>query len=144
MVENSCFALTHANQQCWDTISNSPAAQWASKEKNRGINQLGRISYDQFKYKTTEHQKEAWLHSLGSNYILIKYEENSLCNSWHVLHHLYVSVWMWIPMNAPIAVYPKFSFVQQVLIKACQKQRACLNITLSERFTQHHIWYLPW
>lgn len=28
-----------------------------------------------------------------------------------------------IYMNAPIAIYPKFSFVQQVLIKARQKQK---------------------
>lgn len=26
-------------------------------------------------------------------------------------------------MNAPIAIYPKFSFVQQVLIKSCKKNK---------------------
>lgn len=46
------------------------AAHWASKEKNRGINQLGRISNDQFKYNATKHQEEAWLHTSGSNYTL--------------------------------------------------------------------------
>lgn len=38
-----------------------------------------------------------------------------------------------IPMRVPIA-YPKFSFVQQVLKVACQKQQHAKNITVTMSF----------
>lgn len=54
--------------------------------------------------------------------LYFKYGENTtdVCDMCYVIC---VCLSVCICMNAPIAIYPKFSFVQQVLIKSRQKQK---------------------
>lgn len=98
------------------------AAHWASKEKNRGINQLGRISSDQFKYNAIKHQEEAWLHTVGSNHTLkakrmlhnscvrLKYV-NSCFQIWHVQQVLKI----WACCNIRYSLKDLYSAAYSVL-----------------------------
>ena len=125
MVENSRFALTHANQQCWETLSNSPAAQWASKEKNRGINRLGRRSFEQFMYIH-------WYTTVG----LVAQPIRQI-RIWNKRTNQTWIVWInWMrwkdvhPSAFILCFFFWFSIVQQVLTTRHQKERTCLQITL--------------